>query len=112
MRSFWSCGFCETSNPADIATCDVCGADRPATALGDDGLIPESDLDAFVRERHTASRPIPSFAPSTALRSVTPIGRRATVAPPWVLVEYLRARRDVLHVVSAISRGLQQLLRG
>ena len=111
MTLFWSCGVCETSNPAGIATCDVCGVDRPALPPGDDGLIPESDLDAFVRERHAASRPR-SSVPSSALRSLTPVDRCATVAPPWVLVEYLRARQHVLHIVNAVSRALQQLLRG
>jgi len=111
MRSFWSCGVCETSNPAGIATCDVCGADRPALPLGEDGLIPERDLDALVRERTDASRPI-SSVPSSAFRSLAPVGGRATVTPPWVLVEYLRTRRRVLRVVNTISRALRQLLRG
>jgi hypothetical protein len=111
MTLFWLCGVCETSNPAGIAMCDVCGVDRPALPLGEDGLIPDSDLDAFVRERHAVSRPI-SSVPSSALRSLTPVDRCATVAPPWVLVEYLLARRRVLHVVNAVSRGFLQLLRG
>jgi hypothetical protein len=124
MSAFWPCPICETSNPAGVALCGVCGTDRPLAAGVISGAravprspglpvassprvvpLPPSGPRASPRAPLASARTSPTVSPAFVERGTT------SAAPTWAL-DQATLRLRVMRALSALGLALRRLLRG
>jgi hypothetical protein len=127
MSTFWPCGTCETTNPMDVVTCDVCGAAHPKSgARGARARLAAPPPVAGAKDTTTFGV-IPLRLPGVATTRSTPsarvrptpaprttpvrVDRRTTATPPTWKVQQAKIRRRVIRLLTSIGRAVREFLR-